>query len=149
MSGISKSLQRGAALSIALVAVLFVGRASAGDAYENQISMTVNLLNATPETFGKACLRLGGTLTEGEGMSKCERAKMLLAATFNGETAIIAMIAYPATPEDIQGLQKKAREVFGEPDVVAERELTWNLQNRLIASAGYDEEYSSFVMARQ
>ena len=134
---------------MALVMLAMPARVNAGDVYDNQINMTLNLMKSTEKSFAKACLRLGGTLTEGEGMSRCERGDTLLAVAFEGDRVKLAMIAYPATEEDIKGLWKKARDVFGNPDVTAEKELTWRLQNGAVASVGYDDEHSSFVFARR
>ena len=58
------------------------------------------------------------------------------------------MIAYPATAQDIEGLWQKARELFGEPDVAGQRELTWRLAQGVTASAGFNHEYSTFALAR-
>ena len=140
--------RRGCEVVLVLAVMAVPAGVCAGDVYDNQINMTLTLMKSTEDSFAKSCLRLGGTLTEGEGMSRCKRAGMLLAVTFHDDEVVTAMIAYPATEEDIKGLWKKAREVFGEPDVVMEKELTWRFENGAMASAGYDDAHSAFVFAR-
>jgi len=110
--------------------------------------MTATLLESTVDGFAKACLRLGGELTEGEDLSKCERGQSLLAIKHQKDVVTWAMIAYPATPEDIEGLWQHAQKTFGKPDVVKEKELVWRLARGVTASVGFDHEYSTFILAR-
>ena len=131
-----------------LLGVLCVAGGARADEYKNQVEMTATLLESTVDGFAKACLRLGGKLTEGEQMSKCERGRSLLAIKHSKDVVTWAMIAYPATREDIEGLWKRAQDTFGKPDVATENELIWRLARGVIASAGFDHEYSSFVLAR-
>ncbi|MGB5810534.1 MAG: hypothetical protein WBG86_08400 [Polyangiales bacterium] len=118
------------------------------DVYDNQVTMTANLLKATPEGFRMACRGLDGLFTKSDDLTKCERGDTLLAVGFRGDTATLAMIAYPSTDENIQGLRRKAREHFGAPDATEKNEWLWRLASGVVASAGYDDEYSSFVLAR-
>ena len=111
--------------------------------------MTATLLESTADGFAKACLRLGGELTEGQEISKCERGRSLLAIKHIEQRVRWAMIAYPSTPEDIEGLWQEAQKTFGKPDVANERELVWHLAGGVTASAGFDHEYSTFVLARR
>lgn len=131
-----------------LLGVLLAGSALANE-YRNQIEMTATLLGAPASTFKESCLRLNGQFTEGERISKCERGRSLLAISSTDDVVTWAMIAYPATPEDIEGLWQTAQEVLGKPDSVEDKELTWRLSRGVTASAGYDSEYSTFILARQ
>jgi hypothetical protein len=130
---------------------LLVLGAAAGvraDEYQHQVEMTVILLEATTDGFAKACLRLDGKLTEGEEIAKCERGRSLLAIRHSDDVVKWAMIAYPSTPENIEGLWQQAQKTFGKPDVVTEKELVWHLASGVTASAGFDQEYSTFALAR-
>ena len=128
--------------------MLVVAGVAGADEYARQIQMTATLLEADVDGFAKACLRLDGKLTEGEEISKCERGRSLLAIKHSNDVVTWAMIAYPATAEDIEGLWQEAQKTFGKPDVVQEKELVWKLARGVTASAGYDHEYSTFVLAR-
>lgn len=137
----------GVRIGVLLIGVFFAGSALANE-YRNQVEMTATLLDAPASSFDRACLRLKGKLVKGEGISKCERGRSLLAISYVEEVVTWAMIAYPATPEDIEGLWQTAQELLGKPDSVTERELTWRLSRGVMASAGYDHEYSTFILAR-
>ena len=128
--------------------VLCLALGARADEYTNQVQMTATLLESTVDGFAKACLRLQGKLTEGEEISKCERGQSLLAVRFENDVVAWAMIAYPATPEDIEGLWQEAQKTFGKPDIVRDKELIWHLEKGVTASAGYDHEYSTFALAR-
>ena len=134
-------------VGVFLLAVFLAGSALA-DEYRNQVEMTATLLNAPASSFERVCLRLKGKLTEGEGISKCERGRSLLAISYVEDVVTWAMIAYPATPEDIEGLWQIAQELLGKPDSVSDHELSWRLRKGVRASAGYDREYSTFILAR-
>ena len=128
--------------------VLFVAAGVRADEYKHQVEMTVMLVEATPDDFAKACLRLEGALTEGEEISRCERGQSLLAIRHSEDVTHWAMISYPSTAEDIEGLWHQAQKTFGKPDVVKEKELVWHLAGGWTASAGFDHEYSTFAIAR-
>ncbi len=127
---------------------LFVAGSALADEYRNQVEMTATLLSSPASSFEKACLRLTGKLIEGDGISTCERGRSLLAISYTEDVVTWAMIAYPATAEDIEGLWQTAQELLGKPDSVSERELAWRLSRGVRASAGYDHEYSTFILAR-
>jgi hypothetical protein len=128
--------------------VLLVAGAARASEYTNQIQMTATLLESDADGFAKACLRLGGELTEGDEISKCERGQSLFAIKHDDVVVTWAMIAYPATADDIEGLWQEAQETFGKPDVVKEKELLWHLPSGVIASAGFDQHHSTFILAR-
>ena len=130
-----------------LLAVFLAGSALA-DEYRNQVEMTAALLNAPASSFERVCLRLKGKLTEGDGIANCDRGRSLLAISHVEDVVTWAMIAYPATPEDIEGLWQIAQELLGKPDSVSDHELGWRLSKGVRASAGYDREYSTFILAR-
>ena len=132
---------------VLLVGVLWASPVR-GDEYTHQVQMTVTLLESSPDGFAKACLRLGGELTEGHEISKCKRGRSLLAIKQVEQRVSWAMIAYPSTPEDIEGLWQEAQKTFGRPDVTKEKELVWHLAGGVTASAGFDDEYSTFALAR-
>ena len=121
---------------------------ASADEYANQIEMTAVLLEAKPAGFDEACGRLLGKLVKGDGIAKCDRGPSVLAISFTGDVVHWAMIAYPSTSRDIEGLWQRAREVFGKPDVEKDKELTWRLKGGVTASAGYDDEYSTFALVR-
>lgn len=127
--------------------VLVLAGAARASEYTHQIQMTATLLESDADGFAKACLRLGGQLTEGDEMSKCERGQSLFAIKHD-DIVTWAMIAYPATADDIEGLWQEAQRTFGKPDVVKEKELIWHLASGVIASAGFDHQYSTFILAR-
>jgi hypothetical protein len=128
--------------------VLLVAGGVRASEYTHQIQMTATLLESDADGFAKACLRLGGELTEGDEISKCERGQSLFAIKHDDDTVTWAMIAYPATAEDIEGLWQEAQKTFGKPNVVKEKELVWHLPSGVIASAGFDHQYSTFILAR-
>ncbi|MEM9731807.1 MAG: hypothetical protein AAF997_24740 [Myxococcota bacterium] len=125
------------------------GHASDDDVYKNQVEMTAALFAAKPETFGDVCRGLKGQLKQNDQMSTCQRGLSILAIAYEGDWVKWAMIAYPVSEKDIRGLRDEARARFGEPDSAKNRELTWRLPRGVIASAGYDDEFSTFTLARE
>jgi hypothetical protein len=121
-------------------------RARAGDAYDNQIKMTMQLMAGTPQSFQLTCRGIGGTYTETSDKAKCVRGMTTMMIAFMDDVVYFAMIAYPATPKDIRSLREKARQVFGPPDKTEDQELTWWLEGGAFASAIYDDEHSMFAV---
>ena len=137
------------ALWVSLVLGLMASSSARADEYAHQIETTALLLKSKPASFDQACERLLGKLVKGDGIAKCERGRSLLAISFTDDIVHWAMIAYPSTPGDIEGLWHKAQEVFGKPDVVGDKELRWQLKGGVTASAGYDDEYLTFSLVRR
>lgn len=123
--------------------------AQASEVHDNQVEMTATLFAADPGSFDEVCKGLEGELTRGEDKATCQRGLSILAIGFEGKNVTWAMIAYPVSEEDIQGLRKAARARFGDPDSAKNRELTWKLPRGVMASAGYDDQFSTFVLARK
>ena len=136
-------------LVFSLIWVL-VGTSSvrADDVHDNQVEMTAALFAAKPESFSKVCKGLEGQLTRGDGKATCQRGLSILAIGYEGDVVRWAMIAYPVSDEDIEGLRNAARARFGKPDAAKNRELTWRLPRGVIASAGYDDQFSTFAISR-
>lgn len=128
------------------VSIVFTGEARAGDAYDNQIKMTMTLMAGSPEGFRELCRGLGGTYSETGDKAKCIRGATTMMIAFVGDTVQFGMVAYPATPKDIRSLWSKATQIFGEPDKRGDQELTWWLEKNLFASAVYDDEHSMFAL---
>lgn len=128
---------------------LRAGHANADDVHENQVEMTAALFAADADRFGEVCKGLDGQLTRGDNKATCERGLSVLAIGFEGTTVMWAMIAYPVSKEDIRGLRRAARARFGDPDSARNKELTWKLPRGVVASAGYDDQFSTFALARR
>lgn len=133
-------------LVLVVAALAFTNGAKAGDAYDNQIQMAGTLLQGSPASFQEFCSGIGGTHYAAGDKAKCVRGMTTLMIAFSGQSARLAMVAYPATPKDIQGLWSKATAVLGKPDEAKENQLTWFLEEGLFASAVYDDEHSMFVL---
>ncbi|MEM7434013.1 MAG: hypothetical protein AAF436_02595 [Myxococcota bacterium] len=122
--------------------------ASAENVHDHQVDMTATLFASNPKSFGEVCERLDGVLTKTDDAAVCERGLSVLAVSFKGDVVRWAMIAYPVSEEDIQGLRQAARARFGKPDAAKNKELMWRLESGVVASAGYDDQYSTFALAR-
>ena len=141
-----EGMQRILVFALMGASIAFAGEASAGDAYDNQIKMTMTLMAGSPASFREMCRGLGGTHTEAEDKAKCVRGMTTMMIAFVGDTVRFGMVAYPATPKDIRSLWTKAVQIFGEPDERGDEELTWWLEKNIFASAVYDDEHSMFAL---
>ena len=139
-------MERILVVGLVVSALVLTNRASAGDAYDNQIEMTATLLAGSPASFRELCKGVGGTHSAAESNAKCVRGMTTMMVAFSGSTVNFAMVAYPATPKDIRGLWTKATATLGKPDEAKDNELTWWLEQNMFASAVYDDEHSMFAL---
>lgn len=142
-------MRRSTIAAAALVAILGVrAETAAADEYTNQIKTAAMMFGQTPGWFQVFCAGIGGKHTDFGDKARCTRGVTMLVIAFEGDTVIYADASYPATPKDVRGLWSAAIKTFGEPDVTQAQRISWALDEGVVASAQYDEQFSAFTLFR-